>query len=152
MKWCIIQCQPYLSHAQSRNFAWHPLWLSTTEGKNIDKLLARSQTPSILQTDRQIDLQNFLKIVRLLGKIYNFIFWSKKSSSGRTCPYFQWIVCTIKKGSGRYLWSGGKTFTPCAARTIIFQREKLKLPVPCFFNTFDFYCWFVCRVLSLGRV
>ena len=70
MKLCIIQCHPYLSHAQSRNFAWHLLWLSTTEGKNIDKLLAISQTPSILQTDRQTDLpSNFLKIARLLGKI-----------------------------------------------------------------------------------
>ena len=39
-------------------------------GQNIDKLLAISQTPSILQTDRQTDLpSNFLKIARLLGKI-----------------------------------------------------------------------------------
>ena len=39
--------------------------------------------------------------------------------------YRQWIVGTIKKGNDRYLWSGVKTFTPCAARTIIFQRESL---------------------------
>ena len=31
-------------HAWSRNFAWHLLWVSTTEVKNIVKLLAVSQT------------------------------------------------------------------------------------------------------------
>ena len=41
------------------------------------------------------------------------------------------------------------------ARTIIFQRENLNnlivcfTSVPCFFNTFDFYCRFVCRALSV---
>ena len=43
MKLCIIRCYPSLVHARSRNFPWHPLWLSI-ESKNIVKLLARSQT------------------------------------------------------------------------------------------------------------
>ena len=40
MKLCFIQCYPYLSHARSRNLTWHLLRLSTTEDKNIVKLLA----------------------------------------------------------------------------------------------------------------
>ena len=39
--------------------------------------------------------------------------------------FWQWIVCTIKKGNGRYLCSGVITLTLCAARIIIFQRENL---------------------------
>ena len=39
----------------------------------------------------------------------------------------------MKKGNDRYLWSArGKTFTPCAAGTIIFQRENLNLLIVCF--------------------
>ena len=37
-----------------------------------------------------------------------------------------------KKGTDRYLWSGVKTFTPCAARTIIFQRESLNYVIASF--------------------
>ena len=40
-------------------------------------------------------------------------------------PCWQWIVCTMKKGNDQYLWCGRKTFTPCAAKTIIFQRVNL---------------------------
>ena len=89
MKLCFIQCYPYLSHARSRNLTWHLLWLSTTEDKNIVKLLA-------------------------IGH------------------YRQWIVSTIKKGNDRYLWSGVKTFTPCAVGTIIFHRENLIYLIVCF--------------------
>ena len=64
-------------------------------------------------------------------KSYKFIFSKQKSSSERTCPYWQWIVCTIKKGNDRYLWSRGKTFTPCTARTIIFQRKNLTYLIVC---------------------
>ena len=39
----------------------------------------------------------------------------------------------MKKGNDLYLWSArGKTFTPCAARTIIFQRENLNFLIVCF--------------------
>ena len=127
IKLCIVQCYLYLSHARSRNFAWHLLWYSFTKSKNIVKLLAKSQTRQLqlFSTDKN---SNFWKIARLLGKMKNtvslrfisFIFSSKKSSSERTCPYWQWIVCTVKKGNERYLWSRGKTSTPFSARTIIF--------------------------------
>ena len=51
-----------------------------------------------------------------------------------------------KKGSDRYLWSGGKTFMPCAARTITFQRENFKnYLVVCFTQCTLFvqYVWFL---------
>ena len=58
---------------------------------------------------------NFWKIAKLLRKIKNTVslrfislsFPSKTSSSKRTRAYWQWIVCTMKKGNDRYLWSGG---------------------------------------------
>ena len=69
------------------------------------------------------------------------------------------------KGNGRYLWSGRKPFTLCVAGTIIiiiiFQRENLNYlivcftqhtAVPCVFNSFDFCCRFVYRVLSVGHM
>ena len=72
--------------------------------------------------------------------------------------YCQWIVSTIKKGNDRYLWSGVKTFSPCAARTIIFPRENLIYLIVCFtrctlcFRYVCFYCRFVCRALAVGRI
>lgn len=63
---------PFLSHARSRSFAWDLLWLSTTEGKNIVKFLAVSQSHQF-----QLFLtnwpSNFWKIARVLGKIKNIV-------------------------------------------------------------------------------
>ena len=53
----------------------------------------------------------------------------------------------MKKGNDRYLWSGGKTFTPCAARTIVFQREKLKLFGSLFHSV---YLVFTIRLISIA--
>ena len=53
----------------------------------------------------------------------------------------------MKKGNDRYLWSGGKTFTPRAARTIIFQREKLKLFSSLFHSV---YRVFSIRLISIA--
>ena len=140
MKLCIIQCYPYLPHARSRHFAWHLLWIWTTKGKNIVKLSAISQTRQFQPFSTDLP-SIFWKIASLLGKIKNTVslrfrslsFPSKKSSSERTRPYWQWIVCTMKKGNDRYLWSArAKTFTPYAARTIIFQRENLNFLIVCF--------------------
>ena len=39
----------------------------------------------------------------------------------------------------RYLWSGGKTFTLCAARTTIFQRKNLNYLIVCFTQCFFFF-------------
>ena len=69
------------------------------------------------------------------------------------------------------VWSGGKTFTPCAARKIIFQKENLNMIISSnayglfysvylvfsflffsFFSNFVSYCQFVCRALSVAYV
>ena len=52
----LIETIPYLSHTRSRNFASHLLWLSTTKGKSIVKLLAIIQTRQfqLFWTDFQI--------------------------------------------------------------------------------------------------
>ena len=111
MKLFIIQCYLYSFHARSRNFAWHLLWLSTTEGTNIVKLLGQLFSTFKFPS-------NFWKIAPLLGKITNaeslrflsLSFPSKKSSF-------------MAMNS---LWSGGKTFTPCASKTNI-RRENWEL-------------------------
>ena len=60
--------------------------------------------------------------------------------------YRHWIVDTIKKGNDRYLWSGVKTFTPCAVRIIIFKRESLNYLLASFTRcTLPFQC--VCFLL-----
>ena len=155
MKLCIIQCYPYLSPARSRNFAWHLLWLSTTEGKNNVKILAISQTRQfqLLSTDLP---SNFWKIARLLDKIkknpvslrfISLCFPSKKWYSWRICRYWQSPMNSQYNEKGQ--WSGENTFTPSAARTIIFHRENLNYLIVCFtlcisffFNTFVFYSRF----------
>ena len=72
IKLCIVQCYLYLSHARSRNFAWHLLWYSFTKSKNIVKLLAKIQTRQLqlFSTDKN---SNFWKIARLLGKMKNTV-------------------------------------------------------------------------------
>ena len=133
----------YLSRAPSQNFAWHLLWLLTGEGKNVVKLLAISQTCQFQFFWTGLPT-NFGKIARLLGKIKNpitlrfislyfskqkIVLWEDMSLLVMNNFYNengQWL---------RYLWSGGKTFKPCAARTIIiliFQRENLNYWIVCF--------------------
>ena len=101
----------------------------------------------------------FLKNHRLLSKIntvsLRFIslsFPSKKSSSERACPYWQWIVCTVKKRNDWYQWFVEKPFTPCASRTIIFQRENLKYLIVCFTQCTLFfqYVWFLLPCVICG--
>ena len=162
---------PYLSRARSQNFVWHLFCLLTTEGKNIVKLLAISRTCQFQFFFTDLP-RNFWKIARLLGKIKNTItlrfislyFLSKKSSSERTCPYWQWIVFTIKiKGHWPVPMVWKKTIHAVCGEDniIIFQRENLNYlivcftqhtAVPCVFNAFDFCCRFVYRVLSVGHM
>ena len=140
---------PYLSHARSQNFAWHLLCLLTTEGKNIVKLLAISQTCQfqLFFTDLP---RNFWKIARLLGKIKNTItlrfisiyFLSKKSSSERTCPYWQWIVFTIKiKGQWPVPMVWKKTIHAVCGRDnnnyYYFPKGKFKLFNSLFHSTYS---------------
>ena len=51
----------------------------------------------------------------------------------------------MKKDNNQYLRSGGKTFTPCAARTIIFQKENLNYFIVCSTRCTLFfqYVWFL---------
>ena len=83
-------------------------------------------------------------------------FPSKKSSFERTCAYWKWIVCTMKKGNDRYLLSTGKTLMPCAARIIIFRKENLNhlIPVVCFTKCilcFQ-YVWFLFPICLPGVI
>ena len=56
----------------------------------------------------------------------------------------------MKKGNDRYLWSArGKTFTPCAAGTTIFQRENLNLLIVCFTQCTLF---FSIRLISIANL
>ena len=87
--------------------------------------------------------RNFWKIARILGKIKNAItlrfislyFVSKKSSSERTCPYWQWIVFTMKI-KGQWLvpmvWKKNIHAVCGEDNIIIFQRENLNYLIVCF--------------------
>ena len=140
MKLFIIQCYPYLFHARSRNFAWHLLWLSTAEGKNIVKLL--SQLFSSFKFP-----SNFWKIAQLLGKIKNAESLRFLSLS---FPSKKWSFMAMNS-----LWSGGKTFTPCASKTNI-QRENWNYSIICFtqctlfFRYAKFYCRFCLPCVICG--
>ena len=48
MKLWIIQCCPCLSHARSRHFAWHLLWISTTRLFTVLYFSVRSSRSSAL--------------------------------------------------------------------------------------------------------
>ena len=61
-------------------------------------------------------------------------------------PCWQWIVCTMKKGNDQYLWCWRKTFTPCAVKTIIFQRVNLNYIILCFTQCTLFF-QYVCFLL-----
>ena len=90
-------------------------------------------------------LSNFWKISRLLGKIKNTVslrfislsFPRKKIILWRTCPYWQWIVCTMKKGNDRYLWSTGKNYN-------YFPKGK--------FKSFNSFFHKVCLVFSIRLI
>ena len=56
-------------------------------------------------------------------------------------------LLAMKKRNDRHLWTGGKTFTPCAARTIIFQRENLNYLIVCFTQCTLF---FLIRLISIA--
>ena len=69
-------------------------------------------------------------------------------------------LLAMKKGINQHLWSGGKTFTPGAARTIIFQftpgaartiifhRENLNYLLVCFTQCTLFF-QYVCFLLPV---
>ena len=55
-------------------------------------------------------------------------------------------------GNDRYLWSGVKILTPCAARTIILQRGNLNYLIVCFTwcTLFFQYDWFLLPICLPG--
>ena len=61
-------------------------------------------------------------------------------------------LLAMKKGNNQHLWSGGKTFTPCAARTIIFQRENLNYLLVCFTQCTLFFSIRLFSIASLFAV
>ena len=97
MKLFIIQCYLYSFHARSRNFAWHLLWLSTTEGTNIVKLMGQLFSTFKFPS-------NFWKIAPLLGKIKNaenLRFLSLSFPSKKNHPSLQWIVYGLEEKHSR---------------------------------------------------
>ena len=149
MKLCIVQCHPY--------------FLMQNQGILRDIFGSRQLRATILSnswqwvkpahsTDRQTDLpSNFLKIARLLGKIKHTVSlrFISLCFGAKIVPWedMSLLPMNSEKGNDRYLWSGGKTFTPCAAGTIIFQREKFKL-----FNSLfhSVYLVFSIRLISIA--
>ena len=61
-------------------------------------------------------------------------------------------LLAMKKDNNQHLWSGGKTFTPCAARTIIFQRENLNYLLVCFTQCTLFFSIRLFSIASLFAV
>ena len=57
-------------------------------------------------------------------------------------------LLAMKKGINQHLWSGGKTFTPGAARTIIFHRENLNYLLVCFTQSTLFF-QYVCFLMPV---
>ena len=57
-------------------------------------------------------------------------------------------LLAMKKGINQHLWSGGKTFTPGAARTIIFHMENLNYLLVCFTQCTLFF-QYVCFLLPV---
>ena len=118
------------------------LWLSTTESKNIVKLLAITQTRQFQIFSTNLP-SNFWKIAQLLGKIANTIglrfislpFPSKKSSSEWTCPYWQWIVWK-RAMTGTY-GPKVKIHAVCCEDNYF---PKRKFSVPCFFFPISLPC------------
>ena len=74
---------------------------------------------------------------------------SKKSSFERTCPFWQWIVWTMKKCNDRYLRSKGKKIHPVCCDENYFAKGKFKL-----FNSLfhSVYLVFSLRLFSIANL
>ena len=64
-----------------------------------------------------------------------------------------------KKGNDRYLWSEARTINAVCYEDNYFPKRKFKLcnrlfhsVYLVFFNTFAFYCQYVCRALSVEKL
>ena len=124
-------------------------------GQQYCQTLGNESNPPIPQTDRQTDLpSNFLKIARLLRKIKHTVSlrFISLCFGAKIVPCEDMSLLPMnslyrEKGNDPYLWSWGKNFTLCAARTIIFHREKFKL-----FNILfhSVYLVFSIRLISIA--
>ena len=75
-----------VSCTRSWNFAWHPLWRSTTESKNIVKLLAISQTSHTLAARKIIfQRENLHYLIVCFTQCTLFFFFKKSCFLLQTC-------------------------------------------------------------------
>ena len=142
MKLWIIECLPLFISCTIAEFCVKSSLSLDNWGQKCCQTLGNKPNLSIpiFFTDLP---RNFWKIARLLGKIKNAItlrfislyFVSKKSSSERTCPYWQWIVFTMKI-KGQWLvpmvWKKNIHAVCGEDNIIIFQRENLNYLIVCF--------------------
>ena len=127
------------------------LWKILSMVENIVKLLAISQTCQFQFFFTDLP-RNFWKIPRLLGKIKNTItlrfislyFLSKKSSSERTCPYWQWNIVFTMKIKGTY--GVEETHSRCVrqGQYYYFPKGKFKLFNSLFHSTYSCTVCFQC--------
>ena len=130
--------------------AWHLLWSQQLRAKILSN--SRQQAKPV---NSNYFRKIFWKIARLLGKIKNTVslrfrsltFPSKKSSSERTCPYWQWIVCTEKGQWPAPMVHQRKHIHSVCCEDNYFPKGKFKFfnslflsVYLVFLNTFDFYC------------
>ena len=88
-----------ISCTRSWNFAWHDLWRSTTESKNIVKLLAMSQTiHSVCCEDNYFPKEKFKLFNSLFHSVYlvfsNFFFYC---IADLFAVRYLWVVCNEDK-------------------------------------------------------
>ena len=157
-----------ISCTRSWNFAWHIFWHLTTESKHFVKLLAICQTIyNVCFKDDYFPKGKF----KLFGGLFHsgYLVFSKClfSIADLFAVRYLLVLCTrpwsvawhlLWSSTNSNSWQSAKPFTPCAARTIIFQRENLNYFIVCFtqctrfYKTFVFFSWFVCRASSVGRM
>ena len=128
-------------------------WLSITKDKHIAKLFATSQIRQ-LQLFSIDSTSNFWTIARRLGKITNtvrlrFISLSLPSKNRPERAYWQWIVCTMKKGNDWYLWSEGKNIHVVCCEENYFPWGKFKLFSSLFHSM---YLVFSIRLVSFANL
>ena len=154
MKLWIIQCLPLFISCTIAEFCVTSSLSLDNWGQKYCQTLGKPVNSNFFCTDLP---RNFWKIARVLGKIKNTItlrfislyFLSKKSSSERTCPYWQWIVFTIKiRGQWPVPMVWKKTIHAVCGRDnnnyYYFPKGKFKLFNSLFHSTYSCTLCFQC--------
>ena len=144
---------PLLISCTITEFSVTLLWLSITKDKNIANLFATSQIRQLQLFSTDLT-SNFWTIAQHLGKITNtvslrFISLSLPSKNRPERAYWQWIVCTMKKGNDRYLWSEGKNIHVVCCDENYFPWGKFKLFSSLFHSV---YLVFSIRLVSFANL